>query len=144
MPEEIAKTFINTSMKDYFTDTTRFDESKAKAKYLKQDETLNKESFDKMVEESDYLSECYANGIDPYECGVILTQDEIEKSILKMMIKAIFNKFYDFEEEQYIKDYTELKCLINSDDIYTTYQNGYSLLKSKIDNSIENYCTPKK
>ena len=97
-----------------------------------------------MVEESDYLSECYANGIDPYECGVILTQDEIEKSILKMMIKAIFNKFYDFEEEQYIKDYTELKCLINSDDIYTTYQNGYSLLKSKIDNSIENYCTPKK
>ena len=144
LPEEIAKTFINTSMKDYFTDTTRFDESKAKAKYLKQDEALNKESFDKMVEESDYLSECYANGIDPYECGVILTQDEIEKSILKMMIKAIFNKFYDFEEEQYIKDYTELKCLINSDDIYTTYQNGYSILKSKIDNSIENYCTPKK
>ena len=73
-----------------------------------------------------------------------LNIDEIEKSILKMMIKAIFNKFYDFEEEQYIKDYTELKCLINSDDIYTTYQNGYSLLKSKIDNSIENYCTLKK
>ncbi len=143
LPAEIAKTFIDTTMKDYFTNPIRFDESKAKAKYLEQDEALNKENFDKMVEESDYLSECYENGIDPYKCDII-TQDEIEKSILKMMIKAIFNVFYDFDEEQYKKDYTELKSLVNSDDVYQTYQNGYSLLKNKMDNPIENYCTLKK
>lgn len=144
LPEEIAKAFIDTTMKDYFTDPNRFDESKAKAKYLKQDEALNQENFDRYVEEQGYLIDCYENGIDPYEGDVIPTQDEIENSILKMMIKAIFYKFYDFEEEQYIKDYTELKCLVNSDDMNATYQNGYSLLKNKMDNPIENYCTIKK
>ncbi len=144
LPAEIAKTFIDTTMKDYFTNPIRFDESKAKAKYLEQDEALNQENFDRYVEEQGYLIDCYENGIDPYEGDVILTQDEIENSILKMMIKAIFYKFYDFEEEQYIKDYTELKCLVNSDDMNTTYQNGYSLLKNKMDNPIENYCTIKK
>lgn len=144
LPAEIAKTFIDTTMKDYFTNPIRFDESKAKAKYLEQDEALNQENFDRYVEEQGYLIDCYENGIDPYEGDVILTQDEIENSILKMMIKAIFNIFYDFAEEQYKKDYTELKILVNSDDVYQTYQNGYSLLRNKMDNPIENYCILKK
>lgn len=144
LPEEIAKTFIDETMKEYFTDPIRVDKEKAKAQYSKQDEKLNKESFDKMVEESDYLSDCYEDDIDPYAYEPIVTQDEIEKLILSVMIKAIFNQYYEFDEERYKKDYTELKRLINTDDINETYQNGYSYLKNKIDNPINNYCIKKK
>lgn len=143
LSEDKAKYVIDNLMQKYFLDEKRYDVEVAKAQYSKQDEKLNKESFDKMVEESDYLSDCYEVGIDPYAYEPIVTQDEIEKSILNMMIRALFNQYYDFDEEQYIKDYTELKRLINSDDI-NTYQSGYSYLKDKINNPIKNYCLPKK
>lgn len=144
LPCEIAKTFIDETMKDYFSDSMRFDESDAKARCSEADEKLNKERFEDFVEEQDYLAECYSNGAEPYADESIVTKDEIEKSILNMMIRAIFNQYYDFAEKQYIKDYTKLKSFINSEDIRETYANGYSYLKNKIDNPIENYCIIKK
>lgn len=143
LPEDSARYFIDNMMKETFSDNKKYDDEIAKQAFSKNDNKLNEKHFREFVEEADYISKCYEDGIDPYNVEPVVTYDEIEKAILKMMIRAIFNQYFEFEEDKYIKDYIELKKLVNYDDFNEPYREGYSYLKNKIENPIDNYCIKK-
>lgn len=138
LPEENAKYFIDNNMKKYFEKMHTESDEVVREKFAKKDLELNKKHFEAIRNhnyEEDYE---YDYMTDPTP-----TSDEINNVILGIMIKAIFNLYYEFDYKNFINDYKELHILADSNDVLDPIQEGYSYLKNKIDNATTYYCKRK-
>ena len=136
LPVAIAKSFIDTTMNEYFEKEYRKDKEKVRKAFAEKDEALNRKNLEALSE--------IANNPYQEEYDDKPTYGEIKEEIHKFMLEAIFHIFYDFNEEQYIEDYYKRDSLVDRDDPANPFMDGYSELDEKLKNPIKNYCTPKK
>lgn len=136
LPERKAKYLIDVVLKSYFEKNS--DQMLIEKKYSEEDKILNIKA-QKALEEFDPL-EHYEGDYDG--SNDFLYNAEIEKSIDRQMLHAIFNLFYEFDENSYREDYIKRKNL-TSDDIKEPYNKGYSLVNHKLQNFVNSYCKRK-
>ena len=134
LPEREAKYFIDVILRTYFEE--RSEDLMMEAKYAKADAELNENNYKAVTEGLDDYS--YENG-DPDPTP---KTEEINAAIDRFMLRAIFEKFYSFNEEEYRKDYIKRPHLI-SDDTLEPILEGYSLLNEKLSNPVKYYCAKK-
>ena len=70
------------------------------------------------------------------------TEEEIDASIQKFMVRALFNLFYDFDEKSYREDYVARTEHLSFDEM-EPYLPGYSELNEKLTHPVQYYCTRK-
>ena len=69
---------------------------------------------------------------------------EIDDIVYKTMIRAVFEKFFDFKENAFRTDLMERAARITQGSMYERiYEDGYSALTMQLENPIEHYITSK-
>lgn len=133
LPEKDAKYLIDVVLRQYFEERTN--ETILRKKFDKEDEYLNEQAL-KALENFDPSQDCDTDD---------LTSDgDIEKSLDRLMLRTLFELFFDFDEESYRNDYKEIELLKNSDDVKEPYQEGYSMLNYRLNHFRQFYCKRKK
>ena len=159
LPEPIAKCFIDTMMKSYFDDIIYISEDMVAEYYKGKDNEFSNKSFDAFevyqqmaVKERDgedisaidsAYPHDYSYSIDKYikiDCDMA---DE-NQVINQMMIRAIFNTLFEFNESAYREDYEKYLSLCDDSHPQDSYGSGYSELKDKLDHPEKYYYQPKK
>ena len=134
LTEREAKYFIDVILRTYFEE--RSEDLMMEAKYAKADAELNENNRKAVTEDLDDYS--YENGNpDPTP----LT-DEINAAIDRLMLRAIFEKFYSFNEKEYRRDFIKRPDYV-IDDVLEPILEGYSLLNEKLSNPVKYYCAKK-
>lgn len=67
----------------------------------------------------------------------------IEDTVCQAMVRALFEKFYDFNEEEFRKDLVRRSMLITPEDPWK-YEEGFQELTEKLEHPVGNYIFPKK
>lgn len=136
LPEKEAKYFIDVFLRSYFEERTG--ESQMKSKFAKKDAALNESNYKAVIESTEDYNDHEKGDPDPTPIN-----EELEASIDRFMLRAIFAKFYSFDDEaQYRKDYISLPHYKN-DDILEPYIEGYSFLNERLSNPVKYYCVEK-
>ena len=67
----------------------------------------------------------------------------IEDTVYHTMVRALFDKFFDFNEEEFRRDLVRRSMLIIPDDPWK-YEDGYLELTDRLEHPVGNYIFPKK
>lgn len=126
---KIGKYVIDEILHDYFAKRENGDVS-IRA-FAKQDNLRNEQyetAFSKYDEE--YIEN-------------LPTEEDINKSIDRFMLRALFDLFFDFDENSYKQDFIKRASLIDYDDIRFPYKEGYSQIDYRLNHPIDSYCKKK-
>ena len=132
--QKMGKYVINELLKKYFI--KHENDIVSERAFQEMDEKLNQKNIEGIIEEYDDKQKEYI-----YTSSV--SDDDMNQDIDRFMLRAIFDLFYDFDEEQYRKDYYEKDNHIDTNDNMYPYQEGYSKLNYKLKNPIVFYCKKK-
>lgn len=113
-------------------------------------EVLEKEFADYQVRE--YLGEkvdineypALSENSDGHKYNMPYGISDLEQVIDRMMIRSLFDMFYDFDDTRFRKDYIERKKLVNDEVSPPEYGEGYSELTEMLENPVGNYVLPRK
>lgn len=128
LPVHKAKALIDTWLKSYFEEVSYEPNVK---NFNKKDAILNEQSL-KALEEYDPNS---------LTCD-LPPEKEINDSIDRMMLRAIFDIFYEFDEKSYRDDYIKRHSLVIPEDTQP-YLSGYFQVNERLENPLKNYCVKK-
>lgn len=155
LPDIIARFFIDTVLEPYFNGDAQISTETIKEDFLKKDYELNEEQSIKHAEYISELSREQYGSKEENNDEIITTPDKSyfeyhikewesdDDIVQQMMIRAIFDFLYDFDEVSYRKDLYELKRRIEPG-APEPFLQGYSELKNKLDNPSKFYYTRKK
>lgn len=154
LPEPVAKCFVDTIMQSYFHDIIYNSEDMVAEYYNEKDEVQfqkSSESFEvyqtivKAERDGEDISEIessyprdYSYSIDNYIKINADIEDE-NKAIDRLMLCAIFNHMFEFNESAYRQDYEKYLNLHDDSHPHNPYDNGYSECKEKLDHPEKYY-----
>jgi len=139
LPVDSAKYLVDVILKEYFE--KHIDKAKRSKDFVEKDKRINEEE---RIGDEEYFSKAEVPQHEFFDNpGIPMNPHEIDGSINRMMLRAVFDLFYDFEEESYRNDYIERKNHMN---IYSNkktsdvVKEGFSELDEKIANPLKHYC----
>lgn len=106
------------------------------------EETNPDNHFGNEIYKGGYQYEIPQNELSEDEIDSIDFKSFFDKVVDRMMLRALFSKFYDFDEEKYRRDLAKRSTLINSAE--QSYRIGFSELSRMLENPIGTYVIPKK
>lgn len=106
--------------------------------YRKKDEIENA----RLVEAETNYIEAMKRDPDYLEESLSVSDEEIDRVIDRIMLRALFEQFYSFDYNQYRRDYQERYALATMSAPFI--EKGFSVLDEKLSDPVKYYCTKRK